>query len=290
VLLVDKPAGPTSHDVVARVRRTLSLKRVGHTGTLDPFASGLLVLCAGESTRLSEYLTGLDKEYLASVRLGQRTETHDSEGPVVAESERWRGLAQEGILDALAAFRGTVLQRPPRFSAKKVGGEAAHRRARRGEEVVLQPVPVTIAELELLGLDLPFLELGLRCSSGTYVRALARDLGDALGTGAHLTALRRTRVGRFTVEEAVPASRLEERGALLDALLPPASAVSHLPSVEVSPEEAARLAQGQAIPAAGRAEPGEDALVALSQGTLLAVLRREGARLRPLKVFGGSSR
>jgi tRNA pseudouridine55 synthase len=156
--------------------------------------------------------------------------------------------------------------------------------------VVLQPVPVTIAELEILGLDLPFLELGLRCSSGTYVRALARDLGDALGTGAHLTALRRTRVGRFTVEEAVPASRLEERGALLDALLPPASAVSHLPSVEVSPEEAARLAQGQAIPAAGRAEPGEDALVALSQGTLLAVLRREGARLRPLKVFGGSSR
>ena len=287
VLLVDKPAGPTSHDVVARVRRTLGQRRVGHTGTLDPFASGLLVICVGGATRLAEYLTGLDKEYRATVRLGQSTATHDSEAGVVEERSGWEGLDRARLEEALLPFCGTILQRPPRFSAKKVGGEAAHRRMRRGEEVRLEPVAVTVHELELVRMLLPDVEIRLRCSSGTYVRALARDLGEHLGVGAHLTALRRTSVGSFKVEDAVAPSGLDEREVLLDALIEPARAMVHLPAVELRAEEAARLGHGQAIPwLVG--SPGEDEMsVALRKGSLVAVVIRRGESLRPLKVFQG---
>lgn len=282
VLPLDKPRGPTSHDVVARVRRVLDIRRVGHTGTLDPFASGLLLLCLGPATRLSEYLTGLDKSYRATVRLGVRTTTLDPEGDVLEERDGWSELDEGRIEEALAGLRGVTLQRPPVFSAKKVAGEPAHRRARRGEAVELRPVEVRVDELTLAGMELPDLRLEVRCSSGTYVRALARDLGEALGTGAHLTALRRTAVGRFRVEDAVPLDDLTPAVAL-EAWIPPAEALRHLPRVRVEADEAARLATGQFLRRAGTLPGGPIAV--LHGSTLVAVAAAEGGRLRPRKVF-----
>jgi tRNA pseudouridine55 synthase len=209
VLPVDKPEGPTSHDVVAAARKALSERRIGHTGTLDPFASGLLLLCVGRATRLAEYFSGLDKEYEAEARLGIATDTLDRDGNVVAVSERWSEVTEEGLEAALGALRGDIEQVPPQFSAKKVEGERAYKSARDGRRVELPPVPVTVRELTLTGVDLPFVRFRVRCSSGTYVRALARDLGAGLGVGAHLTALRRTAVGPRSVEGAL---RLDDLG------------------------------------------------------------------------------
>jgi tRNA pseudouridine55 synthase len=287
VLPVDKPEGPTSHDVVARVRRTLGERRIGHTGTLDPFASGLLVLCLGPATRLSEYLTGMDKRYEAVVRLGQRTLTHDTESPVLEEDDAWRGLDRARVEHALGPLRGTIRQRPPAFSAKKVGGEPAHRKARRGETVDLAEVEVEVSALELLDLELPLARLCVVCSSGTYVRALARDLGEALGVGAHLVELRRTRVGRFRVEDAAQPGSLEDADALLAKLLDPAAAVAHLPSVSIARPDAVRMAQGQTVAAPGFEADGPVAV--LAEGTLVAVATAGDGRLRPRKVFGSEA-
>lgn len=282
VLPLDKPPGPTSHDVVARVRRVLGLRKVGHTGTLDPFASGLLLMCLGAATRLSQYLTGLDKAYLATVRLGVRTTTHDPEGDVLEESGSWAALERPQVDDALVALRGTILQRPPAYSAKKVRGEAAHRRVRRGEAVELPPVEVRVVSLEIVGWDLPYLGLAIRCSSGTYIRALARDLGEALGVGGHLTELRRTAVGGFRVEDAVRLDSLTPVSAQ-DHWVPSVQAVAHLPRVEVGPDEAARLASGQWLPMARELPEGPIAVLCGSE--LVAVGAAEGSRLRPRKVF-----
>jgi tRNA pseudouridine55 synthase len=287
VLAVDKAEGPTSHDVVARVRRTLGERRVGHTGTLDPFASGLIVLCLGPATRLAEYLSSLDKEYLACVRLGQRTATHDREGDVVAESDAWRGLSRAAVEDALRAFAGPLLQRPPEFSAKKVGGVAAYRKARRGEPVELAPAAVTVHELELLSFEPPFARVRVVCSSGTYVRALARDVGDALGVGAHLTELRRTRVGPFRVEDAARADALDDRASLLARVIPPARALAHLPSVSLGEQDVRRLAHGQEVDAPAAGVPEGRPLAVLQGGALVAVATSVGGRLRPRKVFAG---
>ena len=180
---------------MARARRALDTRRVGHTGTLDPFASGLLLLCLGPATRLAEYLLGLDKEYLATARLGVTTDTLDREGDAVETASGWETLSSDEVRAALDELTGSISQTPPAFSAKKVKGEAAHRLARRGEAPELEPVTVTIHELELLDLDLPRVRFRVRCSSGTYVRAIARDVGEALGVGAHLTELRRTGIG-----------------------------------------------------------------------------------------------
>jgi tRNA pseudouridine55 synthase len=287
VLLVDKPEGPTSHDVVDRVRRTLAERRIGHTGTLDPFASGLIVLCLGPATRLAEYLSGMDKEYLATVRLGQRTATHDRDGAVVSESDEWRGLSTDAISRALADLTGALRQLPPEFSAKKVGGEPAYRKARRGEAVELAAVDVTVHELELLEALLPLVRVRVSCSSGTYVRALARDLGEALAVGAHLTELRRTRVGPFRVEKAAPPSELEDADALLRRILEPARALAHMPAVSVNEVDAARLAQGQEVPTSGVDVPEGLPLAVLRRGALVAVATSVEGRLRPRKVFAG---
>lgn len=285
VLLVDKPEGPTSHDVVDRVRRLLGERRVGHTGTLDPFASGLLVLCVGRATRLSEYLAGLDKEYLAVVRLGRTTATQDPDGELLTEHELPASLGAEDVEAALAPRRGRIRQVPPVFSAKKVGGQRAYRKARRGEPVELKAVEVTVHALELLALEPPFARLRVHCSSGTYVRALARDIGESLGVGAHLAALRRTRVGPFRVEDAV---RLDEDlppetppGAWVD----PARALAHLPSVRVEGEVAGRLAGGQTIPLEARDLPLGEPVAVIEGERLVAVAIRDGDRLRPRKVF-----
>lgn len=284
VLPVDKPAGWTSHDVVARARRALGERRVGHTGTLDPFATGLLLLCVGEATRLAEYLTGLDKVYEATLRLGVATDSGDLDGAVVATSEAWPGVGAGAVEGALRALRGEVWQTPPALSAKKVGGVPAHRRVRRGEDVALEPRRIEVHELEMTLFDPPVVGLRVRCSSGTYVRALARDLGEALGVGAHLTALRRTAVGPYGVDGAVPVEEFEAgREAAARALLPPLAAVRHLPSLEVDAEGAADLARGRAVEVgAVRDVP---AAAAVRDGELLAVGEVRGGRFHPRKVL-----
>jgi len=233
VLLLDKPRGITSHDAVARVRRALATKKVGHAGTLDPMATGLLLIGVGPSTRLLTYLVGLDKEYFATIRLGQATTTDDAEGaPIPPEresgsvasagaateslsplvGERLAAISTDALAAGVAALTGEISQRPSAVSAIKVDGVRAYDRVRAGEQVELAPRRVAIRAFEVLGVRRgEFLDLDVRveCSSGTYIRALARDLGEGLGVGGHLTALRRTRVGPFRVEEAVP---VPERG------------------------------------------------------------------------------
>lgn len=285
ILPVDKPEGPTSHDVVAMARRGLQTRRVGHTGTLDPFASGLLLLCVGSATRLSSVLTGLDKEYDAVAVLGVTTRTHDREGSVVSETDASH-LTDRAIAEAVEELRGVQWQRPPAFSAKKVGGEAAHRRARRGETVDLDPVQVVVHALEVTGREGPRVALRVRCSSGTYVRALARDLGEALGVGAHLDRLRRTAVGDFTVAEAVPAGALA--AVAPEAWISPAAAVRRagVPWFEVEAGAAGELALGR--PIAAGVDGGDASLVAAVEGErLLALGEVTGRAFQPRKVFVG---
>jgi tRNA pseudouridine55 synthase len=283
VLPVDKPVGPTSHDVVREARRQLGVRRIGHTGTLDPFASGLLLLCVGRATRLAEYLSGLDKSYDATARLGQSTDTLDLEGEVVEESDAWSGLDRTAIADALAAFRGEIDQIPPQFSAKKVDGVPMHRRARRGETRDLEPCRVTVHSIDLLSADLPYVRFRMRCSSGTYVRCVARDLGAELGVGAHLTALRRTGIGSFSVSGAVSVQELSDPGAVRGLAVDPLSALGHLPAIQVDDQVARRLTHGQKIAHAGREDLG---LVRVAhEGELIAVAEVTEGQLRPKKVF-----
>jgi tRNA pseudouridine55 synthase len=287
VLPVDKPVGPTSHDVVAAARKALGERRVGHTGTLDPFASGLLLLCVGRATRLAEYFSGLDKAYDAEARLGVATDTLDCEGEVVSESDAWTDLTEAALEEALGALRGEIQQVPPQFSAKKVDGERAYKTARDGRRVELPPVAVTVHELTLTGVDLPLVRFRVRCSSGTYVRALARDLGDALGVGAHLTALRRTAVGAWRVASALSMDDLADPVRVAAAAVDPLEALAHLPIVEVDGEAAGRLAHGQTveIPGAGHAASGAGVIAVAHDGALVAVGEADERVIRPRKVF-----
>ncbi|MEQ8328957.1 MAG: tRNA pseudouridine(55) synthase TruB [Longimicrobiales bacterium] len=285
VLPVDKHPGPTSHDVVARARRALGIRKIGHTGTLDPFASGLMLLCVGKATRIAEYLTGMPKTYEATARLGVRTETLDTEGSPTGEAVDPSAVTEDAIEDALAALRGPIDQVPPQYSAKKVGGVAMHRRARQGEQVVLEPRRVVVHELVLLSWDGADLRFRVRCSSGTYVRALARDVGDSLSVGAHLTALRRTSVGAFDVADALDQERLDDPEAVAGAWLDPLAALAHLPRVDVDAAGAATLGFGKALEVA---ETPDAELVAVAWDDTLAALGSvEGGLLKPRKVFVG---
>ncbi len=285
VLLVDKPPGPTSHDLVARVRKVTGIRRVGHAGTLDPFASGLMLLLLGSATRLSEYLIGMDKTYEATVRLGVETTSGDIEGDIVEEHARWDELTPDQIASALAGLTGRVLQQPPVYSAKKVNGEPAHRRTRRGENVVLQPTEVMVHELTVREQRLPFLHLFVRCSSGTYVRMLAQDLGRALGVGGHLSALRRLTVGSFSVAQAAPVEVIRTPDAVRERLLPGSEALSAYPAVELSHQEADRIRHGQALQVRWEPLPEAAPIRLLLGGDLLAVGVREEGWLKPRKVF-----
>jgi tRNA pseudouridine55 synthase len=290
VLPLDKPSGPTSHDVVARARKALGLRRVGHSGTLDPFATGLLLLCIGPATRISEYLQGLPKTYLATAVLGVSTDSLDLDGSVTERRPVPDALDREAVSAALGSFVGGYAQVPPQFSAKKVGGEAMHRKARRGESVPLPPVPVTIHEAELVSFDSPTVTFRITCSAGTYVRSLARDLGDRLGTGAHLVALRRERIGVLTVSHALPADRLGDPDAVVDHAMAPLEALAHLPRVEMTPAEGRRIQNGQAVPVAaleaGEGDDLSEGLVVLSlAGRLLAMAELVEGSIRPRKVF-----
>ena len=230
VLVVDKPRGPTSHDIVDRVRRELRTRRVGHTGTLDPFATGVLPVCVGRATRLARFLSGGDKEYVAAVRLGFATATDDLTGeplgpPVAVDVE------PGALASALEALVGTFDQVPPAFSAKHVGGRRLYELARRGESVPRSAARVTVHAIRLLARAGDTLEIAVCCSAGTYVRALARDLGERLGTSAHLTALRRTRSGAFDLSRAVSGDDL---AGAADRVVPLAGLLLDLPAVRVA--------------------------------------------------------
>jgi len=247
ILLVEKPAGPTSHDVVARARRSLGVRRVGHFGTLDPFATGLLVLGVSAATRLAPFATSHGKTYRAEIRLGARSTTDDREGtiepvPGAVPPDRARVEA------AAARWVGDVAQVPPAYSAKHVGGERAYARARAGETVALPAVAVRIDRIDVLVYEWPDLAIDVACGRGTYVRAIARDIGEELGTGGYCEALRRTRSGPFRVEEALGWDELADPARARAALLPAEAAVQDLPAVRLDPQRARAAGQGRAIP------------------------------------------
>jgi tRNA pseudouridine55 synthase len=208
VLLVDKPTGHTSHDVVARLRGILRMKRIGHAGTLDPMATGLLVILVGKATRISQYLVSLDKEYEGTVELGKTTNSQDADGEVMA-TRPVPPLDEAALRLAMQGFIGDQYQLPPMFSAIKIGGVPLYKSARRGEEVTREPRFVRVVSWDLLGLALPRFDFRMRVSKGTYVRTLAHDLGEKLGCGAHLAALRRTATGAFQVADALTLDQLE---------------------------------------------------------------------------------
>ncbi len=284
---MDKPSGPTSHDVVAAARRSLRLAKVGHAGTLDPFATGLLLLLLGRATRLAEYLLVLPKRYNATLRLGAATDSDDRTGAVIHSSEGWRELDEAEVRAVFRTQLGDTLQLPPRFSAKKVGGERSYRAARRGRELERRPARVTIHRLEVTGVRLPEVDFEVDCSAGTYVRAIARDVGDALGVGGHLTALRRTSVGDIGLGGALPPSQLEDPEAVERALIPPRAALGHLPAHRLDPEQAGRVSHGREAPLFPEPELPEGSPVVLlaPDGSFLAVGERRADRLLPGKVF-----
>jgi len=282
VLPVDKPVGPTSHDVVAQARRVLGERRIGHTGTLDPFASGLLLLCIGRATRIAEYLTDMSKSYRATMRFGATTDTDDATGSVIAESAAWQSLGDARVRAAFAAEAGVRPQRPPAYSARKVGGERAYRLARRGEEVELPEVEIEIHAIDVIEIALPDVTFHVRCSSGTYIRSIARDVADRLGTSGHLAALRRTAIGPHSVADALTVEQLAEPAAVATSLIAPAAALATFPQLRVDEEDARHLTHGRPVQCA---LPDAQTIVVLHEDRLLAIGRTSGGRLEPNKVF-----
>jgi tRNA pseudouridine55 synthase len=235
-LIIDKPAGITSHDVVAIVRRILKQKKVGHTGTLDPFATGVLPVALGEATKIISYLDESVKEYRAIMRLGISTDSQDLTGKIVQQKDEG-SITEARVLEAFAAVTGSISQVPPMFSAVKQGGVPLYKLARRGEEVERTARPIIIHTLSMNHFQLPFVTFTVRCSRGTYVRTLANDLGESLGCGAHLVELRRTRSGSFTDDMALELEYLQTRfdeGQLSDLLISPLQALAHLPTVTLT--------------------------------------------------------
>ena len=293
ILLIDKPAGPTSHDVVARLRRATGERSIGHTGTLDPRATGLLPLVFGRATRLASLLSGADKTYEASIRLGVATDTDDAEGTHIGDL-RPVTVTDADVDRALDRFRGPFDQRPPSHSAKKIAGRKAYDLARRSRPVSLAPAAVTVRHLERTGRDGDLVHITVTATSGFYVRALARDLGEALECGAHLHALRRTRSGQFDVHDALALEAAERSGPELAArLVSPADALPGLPDVTVtdlglrrathgnplSPEHL----EGRWIPAATGPQPVK---VLDPAGRLVALAHSRGGALHPVVVLG----
>jgi tRNA pseudouridine55 synthase len=256
LFLIDKPAGLTSHDVVERVRKATSFPRIGHSGTLDPMATGLLLLCAGGAARLQGFFTRMDKSYEGVIRLGRSTTTYDREGETVGVERDASRIAQEDIESAAEAFRGEFLQSPPPYSAKKVKGQKFYEMARRGEAVPVLPKKVRVSRLAFAQVDkegrLPF---SVSCSSGTYVRAIASELGEKLGSGAHLETLRRTRIGEFDVAHAVPLEAFERMPAEERLRAPHAIPLSQIAfpfeRLRLASLEAWKVRKGQPIPLRG---------------------------------------
>jgi len=286
VLVIDKPAGWTSHDVVAHLRRLTGERHVGHAGTLDPAATGVLVVCLGNATRLVEYLAELTKRYVALIRFGVETDTWDSEGQVVEEHDT-TGLSLDGVSSLLMQFQGDIDQVPPMYSALKRDGTPLYTLARRGETVERSPRRVTIHSLAVRRWTSPDLELEVVCSKGTYIRSLAHDLGRAAGTGAYLASLRRTAVGQFTLERARTLEQLAEGECWRQSLIPLSEAVTHLPSLVLDATTESRIRQGRAVPLSAPADACGPLRALTPDGQLIAILVPDLQQgwWRPEKVF-----
>jgi tRNA pseudouridine55 synthase len=286
VLVVDKPTGMTSHDVVQVIRRGTNIRRAGHTGTLDPRASGVLVILVGPAVRLSEYVSASDKRYQAIIRLGESTDTYDADGTVTDSAPV--NVTEKQFEDALKNFIGEIEQTPPPYSAIKVKGQRAYQRARDGEEFELAPRKIQVYNLDLLEWASPEAVVDVYCSSGTYVRSLAHDVGKLLGCGAHLVSLRRTKSGRFTLRDAVPLRKLKdafEAGNWYQYLIPAAEALTDWPAVELTNKDIDLIRHGHRVPAVegsnGKARGISE------QGELVALLEYDPAtnEWQPKKVF-----
>lgn len=274
LLLIDKPVGPTSHDLVQRVRRLAGTRRVGHAGTLDPAASGLMILGIDGATRLLTYVVGLDKSYSATIRLGFATATDDAAGEALGEQQPVTDDIRTRLPEQVAALTGVIDQVPSSVSAVHIGGRRAHELVRAGETVDIPSRRVTIARFEVLAVRGDELDVVVDCSSGTYIRALARDLGAALGVGGHLTALRRTRIGPFAIAQAVPME------APLGLLTPAEVARALFPVLELDDEQALAVTQGKRLPV-----PAEDTEVVAAiapNGALIGLVEVRAGRTRVL--------
>ena len=287
VLVVDKPIGLTSHDVVQIIRKGTGIRRAGHTGTLDPRASGVLVVLIGPAVRLSEYVSASDKRYQANIRLGSTTNTYDAEGSVTSTNPV-EDISEEEFDEILQQYVGEIQQTPPPYSAVKVKGRKAYEMARKGEEVKLEPRTINVYSLEVLEWAPPEAVIDVYCSSGTYVRSLANDLGESLGVGAHLIGLRRTKSGRFTLRDAVPLRRLREAfdvGNWYEHLIPAAEALGDWPMVELTADEVELVRHGHRVPA----ESASEGMVrgVSEQGDLVALMELEEDTMewQPRKVF-----
>lgn len=281
ILIIDKPAGITSHDVVARCRRILKTKKIGHTGTLDPFATGVMVVLVGKATRLAQFLDKDSKTYDAVVRYGFETDTGDCEGAARAAITDYKlHISKDEIEAVLPGFRGDLMQTPPMYSAKKIDGKKLYELARQGIEIERAAVPVTISKLELLTVLLfdedaktTDFNVSVTVSAGTYIRVLAEDIGRALGGGAHLAALRRTAAGKFVIDRAVTLERLEElvgEDGVGDFVVSMNDAVDHLPEVSLSDEELAKVKNGMRLRASATFQENQN-LRLTSNGELVAI-------------------
>jgi tRNA pseudouridine55 synthase len=307
VLVIDKAAGMTSHDVVDRLRRITKVRQIGHTGTLDPFATGVLVLCVGRATKVARFINSLDKEYEGEMIFGAVSSTYDIEGEkrhVAAGCS----LDQERIEKELASFRGEILQIPPPYSAVKVNGKKLYQYAREGMEAKPQPRRVTVYEFSILSLAPPQMRFRTRVSSGTYVRSLCHDLGLALGCGAYVSALRRTRVGHFRLADAVSLEKLESLPAMVrERLITIRSALRHLPAVRVKPASLPKILTGRALSAEDVIDvrdnlfeqravmlcDSQDNVLAIYQATgetqeQVRVGEQRGLMLRPIRILATS--
>jgi tRNA pseudouridine55 synthase len=285
LLIVDKPAGLTSHDVVARIRRLAGTRRVGHAGTLDPMATGVLLVGIEKATRLLGHLALTQKEYSATIRLGQRTDTDDADGEIIARAPA-TGVTDAALAAAAAALTGEIQQVPPGISAVKVGGQRAYRLTRQGAAPELAARPVTVFALQITDLrrpadtDVMDADVTVTCSSGTYIRAIARDLGEALGTGGHLTALRRTRVGPYLARDAATLAELEGDMRVIPLAQAAAAAFARR---DLTADEARLLSHGGRLSATGG---GTDPVAAFApDGSLVALLTEDGGQARSLAVF-----
>lgn len=288
VLVVDKPIGMTSHDVVQVIRRGTGIRRAGHTGTLDPRASGVLVVLVGPAVRLSEYVSASDKRYQATIRLGSTTDTYDADGAFTSSEVAVDQITEDLFVEVLEKFIGEIVQVPPPYSAVKVKGKKAYEMARQGEEVNLEPRTIQVYSLEVLEWAPPEVVIDVYCSSGTYVRSLAHDLGNELGCGAHLVGLRRTKSGRFTLRDAVPLRRLQESfdaGDWYRHLIPAAEALADWPAIELDADEVELVRHGHRVPG-GSNEKGKARAVS-QQGDLVALMEYdyETGEWQPRKVF-----
>lgn len=292
ILVVDKPVGMTSHDVVETIRRGTNIRRAGHTGTLDPRASGVLVVLVGPAVRLSEFVSAADKRYQAILRLGSTTDTFDAEGHFTRQESAPVEVTEAQFEEVLSRFIGEIEQTPPPFSAVKVHGRHAYDMARAGEEVSLEPRKIQVHHLEVLEWALPEVVIDVHCSSGTYVRSLANDVGVALGCGAYLVGLRRTKSGRFSLRDAIPLRKLQEAftaGNWAQFLIPAAEALSEWPAVELTPDQVEEVKHGHRVKATLDAQPGLVRGVSMA-GELIAVMDLAQAEdgspeWQPKKVF-----